>query len=567
MSTCEPVDKTRGEQRGQSSAAIEAERSLEGDAFPDSLTLPEYTSAERSTTHPLGELGSSQSTPPVATRSISRNPTPRPHLFQSLEAARDHVYRKSSDTRQACRNASGEVSPTSSEDEPTLGDMNLPPSTRAFGRPLTGHAQSQCPALPEFPTPPRGFTPIAKPIIWENVPKPLNTSSSHNVSSSQMSGSSVDNIIGQYGQQSSSAAQSQAAVYGGSSSTAEVDRFNGQVQHEVQENAGTQPFFEDSASTDLGGGGTRLKSKVFDESAPLASHASRSPLHPSNPFYSGPIPDFENRDPPELWSSLCPAGPDALLRETPTPPVGHTRAKLGSDPSAESVPGSETVSLAESKVGPLNRPSNAMHSVRRQQRARQSSASYSTQSVGAASEVTDASDTDEDPFKYDRRGPFLHPSKERVVSMNLQKVGGLARESTATVYSQDGTPSKTFYGDAATDYFDTKGQPISPGSHRPQRGNSTLQAPLRNPFVRVQPGHHNPANVSKDFYDPDAINLDWTSGNPDMVRVPVTKKGNLFGGTQRSPGVEPGTQRKQDVGLEALRRHEGDKRITGNTED
>lgn len=570
MPTCGPIEKIGDEDPRQSSTGPEAEQTLVGDAFPDSSTLPECAATRMCTTHPFNDLDGARLTPPVLSRPISHNLTPRPHLFPSLEAARDHVYRKSSDTRQASRNAYGNISQTPSEDEPSLEDMNPLPSTRAFGHSLTSHAQLQSPALPALPsaTPVRGFTPITKPVIWDNVPKPLNTSSSRNASSSQMSGSSVDNIIAQYGQQSSSAAQSQVAVYGGLSSAVEMDHLSGQDQDAVQANASMEPCWANAATEALAGRGFGLRIKASDQSVPPGPPNLKAPLHPSNPFFSDPhSPTTEEDDAPDPWSMLCPADPDALLRETPTPPIEHASAKLGSDPGVGSITGSETVSIAESKVGPLHRPSNAMHSVRRQQRGRQGSASYNTHSAGAFSEATDASGAEEDPFKYDRGGLFLQPSRERVVSANLRKVGGLLRESTATVYSQDGTPSRTFYGEAAEDYFDMNRQPILPVQNRPQGDLATPQALSRNPFSGSQNGLCNPANVTRGFYDPDAINPEWASDSRDMVRVPVTKKENLFDGSQRNPRVGSLWQPEQEVGLEALRRREGDNRITGNTED
>lgn len=567
MSNLEFVEKQRGEERGESSpTGSEIEQTLVGDAFPDSTTLPEYANAEPCIKHPPEDRNNRQLTSPALIHAISRIPTPRPHLFPSLEAARDHVYRKSSDTRQASRNASDEVSQAPSEDDPSLGDMSPLPSTRSFGRSLTAHAQPQSPALPALHSSPvRGLTPSTKPVIWENVPKPLNTSSSRNVSSSQMSGSSVDKIIGQYGQLSSSAAQSQTVVYGDSSPIAEVDRLIGKHQSDVDSNSDVESFRRDEVLPSRGGD-FHLKRKVFTQSASLVAPALRAPLHPSNPFFQGSCRYDTDEDVPELWSKLCPAGPDSLLRLTPTPPIDHRQSKVGNDPGAGSVTSSETVSIAESKVGPLSRPSNAMHSVQRQRRGRQSPAKHNTHSAGVTSEGTDASDADEDPFKYDRRGPFLQPSKERVVSANLRKVSGLPRESTATVYSQDGTPSRTFYGQTAAENLDKDEYPLSPGPDRPLDDISAKQAPSCNPFVVLQRDHHESANVTKGFYDPDAINPDWASGEPDIVRVPVTKKGNLFV-TQRNPGVSPNLKTEQGMGLEALRRREGDNRITGNTED
>ncbi|KAJ4394115.1 hypothetical protein N0V93_003332 [Gnomoniopsis smithogilvyi] len=568
MSSTEPVEKTRASEHGQSSmTGFDAEETLMGDAFPDSSTLREYAATEPCITFPLGDLNDRQLTSPLHTNAFSCNPTPRPHLFPSLEAARDHVYRKSSDTRQASRDASGEVFQASSEDDPSLGEMKPLPSIRAFNCSSTSCAQPQAPALSALRNSPvRDFTPTEKSVFWEDVPKPLNTSSSRDVSSSQMSGNSVDRIVGQYGRLSSSTAQGQAAVYGSSSPVAELDRFIGQDRDDVRLTADTEPFGRDGAML-AHEGDFRLNSKVFDQSTSPGPSASEAPLHPSNPFFNSSFLDGRDVHVPDLWSQICPAGPDSLLRMTPTPPMDHSRAKLGRELGAESFTGSETVSIAESKVGPLSRPSDAMHSVRCQRRGRHNSQNEDTHSAGVTSQCTDASDADEDPFEYDRRGPFLQPSKERVVSANLQKVSGLPRESTATVYSQDGTPSRTFYGETAADYFDQNGKPLSPGPGRKVNDVSLKQAPPRNPFVALSRNHHDSANVTKGFYDPDAINPDWASGGPDVVRVPVTNKGNLFGPEPRGPRRGPNLKPEQEVGLEALRRREGDNRITGNTED
>lgn len=575
MSACRRVEKRfqRGKDHegGQSSmmARSEVEQTLVGDAFPDSTTLPEHAATEACLKHPLQEhLDDSRLTSPTFSRTVSRNPTPRPQLFPSLEAARDHVYRKSSDTRQSSRNASGEVSQAPSEDEMSLGDMNPLPSACVLDRSVTAHAQSQSPAPPTHTVDPsHSFSPITRPVIWEDVPKPLNTSCSRNVSSSQMSGSSVENIVGQYGQLAS-ATQGQAVGYGDSCSSTGGPILIGHGRYGEPLSAGKQSYRGDVAAPTVEGEDYLLEPKVYDPSVPAKAPTSRAPLHPSNPFFNDANVVTKEDDKSESQSRLCSAEPDALPREAPTPLIDHHRRKYGSDLDAGSATDSSTVSVAESKVGPLSRPSNAMHSVRRQRRGRQSSVHDNTYSAGVVSECTDASDADEDPFKYDRGGPFLQASKERIVSARLRMVSGLPRESTATVYSQDGTPSRTFYGEDPADYFGTDGQPLSPESTGPQSDLYMTQAQSRNPFAGLQRDHYRSANVTNGFYDPDAINPEWASGKPDTVRVPVTKKDNRFGRTQRGYGVGSSSRPDQEeVGLEALRRHEGDNLITGNTED
>lgn len=554
-------------------ARSEVEQTLVGDAFPDSATLQEHATTEASLKYPLEEHpDDSRLTSPTFSRAASRNPTPRPHLFPSLEAARDHVYRKSSDTRQSSRNASGEVSQAPSEDEMSPGDMSPLPSTCVLGRSVTAHAKSQSPAPPTHTIDPSSsFSPITRPVIWEDVPKPLNTSSSRNVSSSQISGSSVENIVGHYGQLAP-ATRSQAVSLRDSCSNIERPIFIGHGRQVEPLSAGKQPNQGNVATSTVGGDDYLLEPKVYDPTVPAKAPSSRAPLHPSNPFFNESNPNAKEVGKPESQSELCSAESNALSEEAPTPIIDHHRRKFGNDLDAGSATDSSTVSLAESKLGPLSRPSNAMHSVRRQRRGRQSSVHENTYSAGVVSECTDASDADEDPFKYDRRGPLLQAtlqaSKERVVSARLRMVSGLPRESTATVYSQDGTPSRTFYGEDPADYFGTDGQPLSPGSTRQHSGLYMVQAQSRNPFVGLQRDHYRSVNVTNGFYDAEAINPEWASGKPDTVRVPVIKKDNRFGRTQRSHGMASSFQPdREEPGLGALRRHEGDNRITGNTED
>lgn len=562
-------------------ASSEAEATSAGDSFPESPTLPPRGTAitTASSSNP-DEPGSS---PPTRT-SITRIITPRPQLFTSLEEARDHVCRKSSDTKSASRHASsGGLQTQSEDDEPLPGDMNQPKSSRAVGRSLTGHAEPQfdSPSLPTRPSNPvTGTLSNESFVIWEDVPKPLNTSSSHvsdsAPSASHISGSSVeniirrygqasssvDNIIGQYGQVSSSAAPSQAAVYGGSS-TADIDHLNGQTLDASQGKMETVHFRGNAANSTLGDGDHRFGRKVLDKSVPPGPPAVEAPLHPSNPFFMGRRVDTTGPNMPDNSSVLGSVESFPLLDEPDRLGIPHDEAQLGSDVRRVSVvtSGSEAVSVAESKVGPMVAPST-MHSVCGRKRCRPltgSSSSLRKESpIGKMSEGgTDASEAEDDPFQYDqRRGPFLQPSRERVVSANLRKISGLPRESTATVYSQDGTPSRTFYGEAAADYFTLDGQPIMPSVPDP----ALVEGLTRKP---AEPAR---ANVTKGFYDSNAIKADWASGEPDVVRVPVARRGNFFGSKQ-SPGVGSSKKAKKEVGLAALGRHEGDKRITGNTDD
>lgn len=562
MSASIPIAKNRDQEGGQSlmMARSEVDQTLVGDTFPDSATLPEHATTEPGIKHSLGEvLEDPRVTSPIVSHPVSRKSTPRPQLFPSLEAARDYVYRKSSETRQTSRDASGEVSQAPSEDEMSLEDMNPLPSTCVLGRSLIDHAPPKSP-VPPTPSidPSRSISPITNPVIWEDVPKPLKTSSSRDVSSSQMSGSSVETIVGHYGELAS-AAQSQAAGHEGSFPNTGVPIFIERSRDDESLGAGKEPRRRAVEGDDY-----LLEPKVYVRPMRSKALTSRAPLYPSNPFFNDANTTAKDDDKSKSLSRLCPAGPDALLHVAPTPPIDHQQRN---DLEVGSVTDSSTVSVAESKVGPLNRPSNAMHSVRRQRRGRQSSVHDKTYSAGVVSECTDASDADEDPFKYDRRGPLLQASKERVLSARLRMVSGLPRESTATVYSQDGTPSRTFYRETPTNYFGIYGQPLSNGSTNHQSDLYTTQAPSVNPFVGLQQDHYRSANVTNEFYDPGAINPEWASGKPDTVRVPVTKKDSLFGRTHQDHGVRPSLQPDQEMGLEALRCHEGDNRITGNTED
>lgn len=572
MSASIPIAKIVDEEGGQSlmMARSEVDQTLVGDTFPDSATLPEHATTEPGVKHPLEEdTEDSRLTCSVASHPVSRKSTPRPLLFPNLEAARDHVYRKSSDTRQTSRNAFREVSQAPSQDEMSLEDMNPLPSTCVLGRSLTDQAPYKSTAPPTHSIDPsQSISPITSHVIWEDVPKPLKTSSSRNASSSQqMSGSSVENIVVHYGQ-SACADQSQTAVHKGSPSNTVVPISIGQSRRYELPSAVEEPRRRKIDRSILEGDKYFLEPKVYVRPVGSKAPTSRAALHPSNPFFNDAIPNGKDDDMSESQSRLCPAEPDALLHVAPTPPIDHHQRKFGSDLEVGSVADSSTVSVAESKVGPLSRPSNAMHSVRRQRRGRQSSVHDKTYSAGVRSECTDASEADEDPFKYDRRGPFLQASKERVVSARLRMVSGLLRESTATVYSQDGTPSRTFYGEIPADYFGIDGQPLSPGSTNQHSDHDATQAPSLNPFLGMQRDHHRPANVTNEFYEPGAINPAWALGKPDTVRVPVTKKDSLSGRTQQDHVMGSSMQHEQeDVGFESLRRHEGDNRITGNTED
>lgn len=422
-------------------------------------------------------------------------------------------------------------------------------------------------SMPRAPPNSPSLGPSSDFVIWEDAPEPLSTlhtttSSAH--SALQVSGSSVDRIIDHYGHQSSSTAQSQATVCG---SDPELDCYIVQNTAALVANVSVPVVRQ---ATHLQGTTARPGTPfVYSEgayaNAEVDTPASQDAM-PASPFLSSnPFPAV----PPRTTSRAAETStPTSLLDDEED--SEYDNAMIGSDICAVSRTGSEEgPSDAESKVGQLIAPPARMNSTRRrqQQRGRRSIESHNSDSLGGA--MTEESD--DDPFLYDQPSVFLQPSKEREVSACLHKVSGLARESTATVYSQDGTPSKTYYG---SQYF-VNDQTVSPGSRQLLDGIAGIQAPAHNPFDESakRPQHRASGSVGDRFYDAKAVRSEWAMGSPDVVKVPVKthkSKENRFARGSQNP-AEAGRFQNEEMNWAALRRRDEAQaqayRMTGDTED
>lgn len=479
------------------------------------------------------------SSPPIPPRSVDRQPNTRPQLFPSLEEAHSHIHRSH-------RNAS--IGPHQAHDRD--------------GGQTDATAQATSTPMLRVPHNTPNDGPSGDFAICEDVPQPLNTSRfvpGSTKAQSQVSGSSVDQIVDHYAQKLSSEAQSHATAC---DSDSEYDYFVGQTPPAVRATASAPA----TSQAERPRGTARRAVTPFARSD--AAHASTEtdlpdmqegtseiPIQSPNPFSAAPISPVSEAD---SWTSR------PILDVSDSSESDCDRAKVGSDLGAGSRGGSEEApSVAESKVGQLIPPPARMNSARGhlQQRGRNSMASYKTNSIGGA--MTDESD--EDPFSYDHLSIFHQPTKEREVSARLRKVSGVGRESTATVYSQDGTPSKSYYEDQ---YF-ADDQPASPNSAR-----------LRKDLADLPPQTHNPMgepskekNRAGKFYDPTAIKSEWALGSPDVVKVPVKQakdKENRFARDVQDP-AEVGEGQSKEMNRAARQHREETQtqanRMTGNTED
>lgn len=288
-------------------------------------------------------------------------------------------------------------------------------------------------------------------------------------------------------------------------------------------------------------------------SPPLVALPDDPPFHPTNPFAASArlkasetvlrvvnaSPSPENCFPKRL--SQCSDSKD-------------DRARVGSELGVGSGIGVDSdvgAGSDESKVPKLLPPPARMHSARRQEKGRQSFISSGRSSVVGG--MTEGSE--EDPFHYD--SVFLRPSREREVSAFLHRVSGVERGSTAVICSPDGSPLRS------SQYFQDRA-PSSPEMHPMAQGNQV--SPLRRP-QHAAVGNDAPKQQGQDFFEPSAINPEWTVGSPDVVRVPVRggaqsrHRRNTQGGR---PDVEGNTSK---LVLEGLRGCESrDQLPTGNTE-
>lgn len=563
-------------------------------SFPDEEQSPAEASA--AATVVTDELASSPSAPPSApppapppptpSRSRARNPTPRPHLFSSLEAAHLHVHNQR--TKQSSRDAESDTTTTHGRvgDESVAEDMTI--MTSALGRSLTTSVQpsvavpdsQHSPGLPEHVSGPTtlGFVTVAlpafEPIDWNNVPKPLNTSrttsSTIDLSSKPqaasptsppyVSGSSVDRIIAHYEHPSSSAVDPPSAVHG---SVSDVEHFSHQSGSESDGMSGSAPS-QTHEHDKFPLRGNFLKAMHTTTPPPQMALPANPPCRPSVPSFrpdtprplkGGPIPCVVRssvRRPLSVSDDSC---CDEDLGGSSSQKRGHLDGDAQDNRAR--VFESMTISDAESRMAQLLPPPDRMHSA---QRAKDNRHSLRSDSSSSPDEYF-SEDTDDDPFKYD---VFVRPSKERAVSACLRKVSGLQRESRASIYSQDGTPSKTF-----GHHYELFGQEISPEMQRSVDAN--LQMPsIRNGNVPRSPFNHSEIKYEDDeFYNPCAVQSRVAEGNPNEVKIPIHN--NLVGGAQQKLADDPDEPRSMNqLAWEQLcRRREKQQahRLTGNTDD
>lgn len=543
-----------------------------GGSFPEESNLPGEASTQ--TTVVSDDITSSP--PPIPPRSFGRKSTPRPQLFSNLQAAHSHVYRNQ--PKQSSRDASGDTTQGRVDDDSQEEDMT--PMTSAFGRSLTTSAQQsvapseslQSSKLPEHASSPatHGFMnvdlPPFEPMDWKVAPKPLNTVrlvSSEAASTNQLpatsskdppyvSGSSVDRIIDQYAHQSSSAPPSQAAVYG---STSDIEHFSRQNEHDPEEILG-------AAETQIQVQGGVWKPSIGPPKAnpgllraAKAAYTNTSP--PQMPLPADPpcrpLTPFLRPGTPRPFTGIPSTGESPSVSddsygdeyqgyETDKNDNRGQEGRGSALRTAESV----TFSEAESGVAQLIAPPERMHSARRAKPTRRSM--QSTLSSSPAGYVSE--DSSDDPFQYDS---FMLPSKARAVSDCLRKVSGLQRESRASIYSEDGTPSKTFCHQQ--EFF---GQGFSPQMQRDADTSYRVGSPYDNqPFD----------GEGDSFYDPNAIKSAWAVGSPNEVKVPVNK--NLFGGAKSKLTEASAPRTAKQLAWDQLRRREEQQanRLTGNTDE
>lgn len=549
--------------------------------------LPEVDSAgEASTQNTVISDDIPSSPPAIPPRSLARKPTPRPSFFASLAAAYEHVYRNQS--KPSSRDASGDITHGRVGDESELEDMSH--LTSAFGRSLTTSAQpSEAvkesryePKLPEHVSSPitNGLLHDALPAIdpenWMFMPKPLKTSrtaSSATASSAKppatspinppcVSGSSVDGIIDQYADHSSSAAQIQNAVHG---STSEVEHCAHQHDNNTKGKSRdvpthTQDQGDGHASTSQSDAPrSRLVRAPRPYRGPPRVPLPADPPYPRpdtpRPIEGTPCVDYSDNQHPLFVS-------DAFGRDGDKGSGGDGKVRSYGIRVVEST----TASEAESGLAQLTAPPERMYSARRPANKRCSFRVKSTASSSPGYWSDDGSE-DDHPFKYDdylgRSEAWIRPSKERAVSACLRKVSGLQRESRASIYSQDGTPSKTFGR-----HCELFGGEISPAMQQ-SVDDSHLHFPSRRHGDAPRSPYEDESYEGEGggFYNSNAIKSRFAEGNPNEVKILVNK--NLFGGAQKKSAETSMPLDENQQGWELLRRQQElqNNRLTGNTDD
>lgn len=289
-------------------------------------------------------------------------------------------------------------------------------------------------------------------------------------------------------------------------------------------------------------------------SPPLVALPEDPPFHPTNPFAASAR--LKASETVLRVVNTSPSPEDSIPKQ-----LSHCsdskddRACVGSDLGLGSGIGVDSdlgAGSDESKVPKLLPPPARMHSARRKEKGRQSFISSGHSSVVGGG-MTEGSE--EDPFHYD--SVFLRPSREREVSSFLHRVSGVERGSTAVICSPDGSPLRS------SRYFQDRA-PSSPEVHPMTLGNQA--SPVRLP-QHAAVGNDAQNQQGQEFFEPSAINPEWTVGSPDVVRVPV-RGGAQSKHRRNTQGSRPDVERNTSkLVLEGLRGCESKNQLpTGNTE-
>ncbi|KAL1882251.1 hypothetical protein Daus18300_000737 [Diaporthe australafricana] len=519
----------------------------------------------------------------VTSSALASNQT-RP-LFGSLEEAHSRITRLHPSGEP--RNVAVDLRNSDSGDETILGDMrSLSPAdaraiftnvgypvTRMFGRSVTDATNRAVdePALVPSPllvqkhpnTDPQKnsvftspTTSKTAPIAWQSPDEPWQSADAQLIEARAFAEANTSNQPPPYSPrrrvdrhgltaQDSFAAQSNPGPHVLSAVSVDGDRL------------ARKPQGGNEANTKL----VRVAEKGIGE-PPHIALPEIPPFHPKNPFavsarlnVTEPVLGVVDASPASETSS--PKRPSYCSDSK------DDRARIGSDlgvgtgigvDSGLGVGSDLEAGSDESKLPNLRPPPARMHSVRRQERqerVRQSLISNARSSFGAA--ATEGSE--EDPFQYD--SIFLQPSREREVSVDLHQVSGVDRGSTAIICSPDGSPLKT-----RRDFLG-RGDP-SPVERRMLLNNQV--SPLRLPD-RTTAGSDARIKQDQEFFEPGAINPEWTVGSPGVVRVPVRGRDDAYQRQNLQESHPVGGGGFPELVLEGLRGCEEQNRLpTGNTE-
>lgn len=507
------------------------------------------------------------------TSSVFSSHQTRP-LFGSLEEAHSRITRPQ--PSGTTRSVGDETTSSGSGDDTILKDMRrLSPAdaraiytnvgypvTRVFGRSVTDAANCTVdePALvpspllvQKQPTPdtrkknaPTG-PPTSKtaPVAWQNPDELWQSPPTRSTEAQAFAEANTSNQPPPYSPKSK--LDRALRRYG----PAPQDSFavESEFRHHAPSVDGDRLVREYEANTALGRGAEKEIG-----SPPRIALPKDPPFHPTNPFAASARLKASETVLRVVNASPVPESPFPK-RLSDCSDSKDDRARIGSDLGVASGIGVDSdlgAGSDESKVPKLLPPPARMHSARRKDTGRQSLISSGRSSV-AGGGMTEGSE--EDPFHYD--SVFLRPSREREVSVFLHRVSGVERGSTAIICSPDGSPLRTSRHVEGRDPSSPEVQPMMPDNQ---------VSPLRLP-QRAAVGSDARDQQGQEFFEPSAINPEWTVGSPDVVRVPVrgrTQSDQRRKTRGRHSEVE-GTMSK--LVLEGLRGCEEQNRLpTGNTE-